>query len=637
MRQIRNLWILIGFLFLSTPFYAQMVEYNALSIPKTLMENANAVVRKDFKKFKIDSPKSATLEVKYVVTILNNSSREDVQGVAYDKQSKITNLEANIYDAFGKLVRHVKARDFRDQSSVSDFSVYEDDRIKFVELNHNSYPYTIEFMYTKTFKRLPFYPSSYLQHFRKSVESFEFIVIAPEELGLNYKSMNIDLEPMVEQNKKKILYRWQASDLPALKKEPFAPYPDQITPAIRIAPTRFQYDRYEGDMSSWNSFGKFIYDLNKGRDQLSPEMVKVVQTLIADAKDDREKIKILYNYLQENMRYVSVQLGIGGWQTFDANYVEKNKYGDCKALSNFMKAILKEAGITSHAALIYNSRENKIQMDSSFAVPAFANHMILSIPSEEMWLECTSNYYPPNYLGAGNQDRQTLLITEEGGKISRTPVYDLDLNKKSTNATIEINEEGGAIIRKQQINSGPKHDRIRYLSNYLSQDDIEKEFLENTDLPAFAIDQLTFDNKNDQPETQIDFHITVPRYASKAGKRIFLPINKLNPLDGVPEKIEQRIHPVHVKEQYKEDDLFIFILPTNYKIESIPQDSINLESEFGKYKVVINVKNGQMIYKRMLEIYTTQLPPDRYDDLRNFYIEIAKADAMKIVLVKKKT
>src|SRR5574342_1196313 len=105
-------------------------------------------------------------------------------------------------------------------------------------------------------------------------------------------------------------------------------------------------------MNSWQDFGKFIYALKQGRDELPPEIKQKVHELTDGIADTKEKINVLYGYMQKNTRYVSIQLGIGGWQPFDAKYVAKKGYGDCKALSNYMYSILKEAGIKSYYAVI---------------------------------------------------------------------------------------------------------------------------------------------------------------------------------------------------------------------------------------------------------------------------------------------
>ncbi len=631
----KYIFIVLALLNINNTISAQIGQYSVFNLPNELTENANEVVRLDYMNFKIESPKLATLKVKYVVTLLNDKSRAHTQYVSYDKLTKVTNLSAKVYDAFGKEVRKVRGKEFIDQSAISDFSIYEDDRVKYINLYHNSYPYTVEIEYTQNFKGLLYYPSSYLQSYARAVEHFKFVVEIPKDLKLRYKSENIDLEPSIEEEGKKVVYSWLASSLPALKSEPYAPYQHKIRPAIKIAPTKFEYDNYSGDMSTWASFGQFMYDLNKGRDELSPEMAKKVKNLIVNAKNDQEKIAILYKYLQDNMRYVSVQLGIGGWQTFDAKYVEKNKYGDCKALSNYMKSMLNVAGIKSYQSLIYSSRNTKIEIDEDFANPGF-NHVIINIPSEDIWLECTSNDYPPNYIGSGNEGRQSLLLTEEGGKIINTPAFPLDQNKKATTATFELNNKGAAIIKKQTKYIGPKHDDYRYLSNNYSKEDIEKEFLEDTNLSAFTIDKLEISNDEKKPLTVVDFHISVARYASTAGKRIFMPLNKLNQFENIPKAIEKRIHPVHVKKQYREEDTFTYVIPGDYEIESIPSDQVMLESAFGKYQISIEVKENIIVYNRLLEIYAVEVAADKYEELRNFYKEIAKTDGMKAVLVKKK-
>ncbi len=616
---------------------AQTDSYAVENIPLELIKNATEVMRYDYMKFDIENAKTAKLYTRFAVTILNNKSRAYLQYIRYDKDRKVSNLSARIYDSNGKVIRKIKGKEFIDRSAISDFSIYEDSRVKSIELYHNKYPYTIEVEYTQTYNGLLFYPSSYLQDYAKSVEHFEFIVASPTGLDIQHKALNTDLEPVISQQNNKTVYTWKANNLPALKRESYSPTRADILPVIKTAPTKFQYGKYSGDMSSWTSLGQFIYDLNKDRDQLSPEMIAKVKELTATAENDEEKIAILYKYLQDNMRYVSVQLGIGGYQTFDAQYVEKNKYGDCKALSNFMKAMLSVAEIESYQSLIYSNRSNKIEITDDFTTMNFANHVIINVPSENIWLECTSTDYPPNYIGSGNDDRQTLLLTEEGGKILRTPAYTLDQNKTSTEANIKINNEGAALIKLQTEYVGPSHDYYRYISNNLSKEDLEKDFLEETNLPAFTIDKLEFTNDEKAPRSVLDFHISVPRYTSKAGRRIFIPLNKLNAFEQVPKVVEKRIHPVNIKTAYKEEDSYTITIPLDYNVESIPNKNINLESEFGKYQVDIEVSNSTIKYKRVLEIYAVELPAEKYNELRDFYKAIAKADNMKAVIVKERT
>ena len=260
---MKYIFLLTALLSFSTQTYAQTKVYNSLTIPAELTENANEVVRLDYMNFVIQSPKSATLHVKYIVTLLNDKSNAYSQYVSYDKHSKVSNLSAKIYDATGKEVRKIKSKEFVDQSAISSFSIYEDDRVKSIDLHHSSFPYTIEIAYSKTFKGLLYYPSSYLQSYYKSIENFEFIVEAPNDLKIRHQSQNIDLEPQIHPKKNKTVYTWTAKSLPALELEPYAPYHEKIRPAIKIAPTLFQYDNYKGDMSSWESLVSLFMTLTK--------------------------------------------------------------------------------------------------------------------------------------------------------------------------------------------------------------------------------------------------------------------------------------------------------------------------------------------------------------------------------------
>ena len=623
------------FIFLALNAPAQNILYNSLLIPDTLRKHADEVVRSQKTEFKVESISTASEIETVVVTVLNGESDANELVFFYDQYSKIKKLWAKVYDANGKEVNAFKEKAFNDRSAIGGFNIYSDSRYKHLTVNHSSYPYTIEYQCIKEYKGIMAYPNYRVNSFGKSVQSFEVKVILPAGFDLHSKLENVELAASVNTDEGTKTYTWTGKNLPALKPEAYIPR-SQRDPILWISATKFSVDGYEGDMSSWQSLGAFFYQINKNRQEVTPETKKKVKELIADVATNKEKIKRIYEYMQEEVRYVSVQLGIGGWQSFDAKYVEKNKYGDCKALSNYMKSLLEIAEIPSDWVIIYRGVRGRQEVDENFATPSFGNHMILYVPSEDMWLECTSKTYPPNYLGGDNHDRPVLLITEDGGKLSRTPKYGLEENRSLTRANINLDAKGGVVIKQQTTHHGPSHDQYRQLKNY-PKTDVEKYIVRNTSLPALTLDKFAIEVDPDAPIATVDFNITVPRYASKAGKRVFVPINKLNPFQEVPESEKERIHPVKIENDYHQEDAYIFDLPEGYKVESIPKENTVLESDYGKYTLDLKVTDKTVTVTRTLDIYAVELPATDYNKLRDFYKKIAQLDAAKMVLVKKAT
>ena len=168
-------------------------------------------------------------------------------------------------------------------------------------------------------------------------------------------------------------------------------------------------------------------------------------SLVSDANNETEKIKRIYRYLQENFRYVSIQLGIGGLKPFSATFTDQKKYGDCKALSNYMKAALHSVGIRSHVAII-NAEYNEEPVDPDFPANGF-NHVILCIPgkTDSTWLECTSNTAAFGELGTFTENRNALLITENGGMLVPTPQSESSSNYFSTYTDIKMNDDFSAL------------------------------------------------------------------------------------------------------------------------------------------------------------------------------------------------
>jgi transglutaminase-like putative cysteine protease len=607
--------------------------YPVSAIPDSLLAGAREVVREESLQFIAKSDREGRILYRKAVTLLNKDSEAGQIQVYYDADTRVRRFEARIYDAAGQLVRKADRSEIKDFAAVDGFSIYRDSRYKLLELSHRQYPYTIEYEYELMAKGMYFinFPHWRIQRYGQSVEQGSLSITLPPGIPLRYQALNVELAPTIEQAPEATTHTWVVRGLKAVSPEPYRPPASEVLPSLLTAAGRFRIGDYEGGMANWADFGAFIGRLYAGRDALPPALAAELHALTADAASNAEKIERLYRYLQRNMRYVSVQLGIGGWQPFDAAYVAQNKYGDCKALSNFMKAMLKEVGIESYPVLIYNG-DLRYEVQEDFAISAF-NHAILHVPEEDTWLECTSTEYPPGYIGQGNASRNVLLITAQGGRLARTPELKPADNLTSSRTEIVVQADGSAKVKASVHTRNAAHEPYRYAAAVLPQDELERWLVRNSSLPSLRLESLRISASPDQPEARAEYQGSLPGYASRTGKRLFVPLNLVNPAEAPPKKVENRRHPVAIDDNFTHVDTVILHLPEDLQVESLPDGVIEIEEAFGSYRSEVVQAPGQATFIRRFQLRPARLPADQYEGFRRFLAEVHKADRVVAVLV----
>ncbi|MEM6966665.1 MAG: DUF3857 domain-containing protein [Bacteroidota bacterium] len=613
--------------------------YSTLLIPDQLLKNANAVVRMDKSVFDLKSPKEAIFTRKYAITILNENADEHAHFQEfYDKMRKIASIKGAIYDQHGKQVKKIKKKDIIDISAVSSGSLYEDARLKGIKVVHNTYPFTVEFEYQIKYSGLLIYPPwGPVIDYQVAVQQSSYQAIISPSMDFRYKSSNLAIEPNITNTNGKKFYEWNLTDYPAMKREPYSPMSRRIFPLVYLSPNDFVYDGYQGNMETWKRYGKWVYDLADGRAELDSETATKIKELVAPAKNDEERVKILYEYLQSKSRYISIQLGIGGLQPFAARTVDELGYGDCKALSNYMRAILQVAGIKSYHATVGAGRGHT-SIEPDFPFKGYTNHMILCVPLEgdTIWLECTDQNQPFGFLGTFTDDRNALLITEEGGKIVRTTHYHQSINTQLRNALVKIDAKGNAQINVATKYRGLQYENVQH--QFLNNEKEQKEALyEGLDVANLKIEKFSYTQVKDRiPEATELLDLEIDNYASVSGTRIFIPLNILNKWKKAPRKVRNRKTEVVLGMEYIDTDEVIYEIPDNYKIEHFPE-AISLDSDFGSYKVTVVQDDRKVIYKRTIKMNKAAYAPERYKDFLKFYKKIVRADKMKLVLVESKT
>ncbi|MDP4214157.1 MAG: DUF3857 domain-containing protein [Bacteroidota bacterium] len=613
-------------------------SFAASQIPDSLKTNADVVIRLEEKVFEIKSPGHAVIRERHVYTILSEKADDyATYKTTYDKFISINYVNAVLYDASGRELKRFKKKDMQDHPIEGEGSFVSDDRYKIGSFYCHTYPYTVDFEEEDEkngFMHIDdWFPQPSIQG---SVEYSKYTVIAPSDYGVRFKMLNSKITPAITEKSNKKTYTWEIRNLPAIEEIPFSPELICYAPYLMVGPTDIDVEGYKGNMSSWNDFARFYGSLQKGRDMLPEEIRQKVHALTDAVNLPQEKVAVLYDYLQKNTHYVGIQLGIGGWQTFDAAYVAHNKYGDCKALSNFMVALLKEAGIKGYPVIIRGGRDHR-DFEKDFTNDPF-NHIICCVPlnKDTLWLECTSQYLPAGYLSDFTSNRYGLMVEDNGGELVHTPVYSLADNTQFRSLSARLDAEGTLSVVSNTSYKAACQDPINSFINFRSKEDQLRVLKSKFDLPTY--DVTAFDYQQDYskrlPVIQESMKLTVTNYAQVSGKRIFINPDILSRSSTKLLEDKNRQYDVEFDDEYIHVDSVQILIPEGYQTESKPAD-IALQNKFGRYSTHTEVGADRIVYYRKLEQYSGRFPGKEYGDVVKFYNQIYNADHSRIVLVRK--
>lgn len=615
---------------------ANAQNYHVLFIPDSLKTEANAICRFSEKEVIIYSPSKAVVKNKYAITVLN--PKGDAYGRYnnnYTKLQKLSGISGTLYDAFGKKVKSLNSKDVIDQSHNDESSLIDDARVKRHSFSYTNYPYTVEYEDEEELNGIFFLPRWFpALGGNYAVQKSKLKIVLHNNTGVRFKYFNIE-EPVFVDNGKTQEYVFEVNNIPASKHESFQPSLENILPAVYLAPQQFSISGFNGAMDSWENLGKFILKLNEGKDKLPQNVIDDVKRLTMNVSDRMEKIKILYEYMQQNTRYISIQLGIGSWQPFDATYVATKRYGDCKALSNFMVNLLKEADISANYVLI-RSGEGLKGLWEDFPAPFF-NHAVVCVPGDKdtLWLECTSKTVSAGYMGTSTGNRKALMITDNGGKVVQTPTYTASTNQQIRNVKATIADDGNLTAELFTRFTGTQQELQHSLIHYTNAQD-RKDYLNRVlNLPNYSVEHVDYDQEKGLiPVVNERMVVKAPGYATITGKRMFILPNLFNKVGSKLDDSRPRKYPIEYDYAFQDVDTVNIVIPAGYESESIPKD-VSIQNKFGKYSIKFQVDGTNIRVIRTYEREAALYPASDYKELVDFYDKMYQADRSRVVLVKK--
>ena len=610
---------------------ACMARAQVPGIPDSLLKNSDAVARLMSVDFVYNTPTSASAKFVEETTILNNTATDKGSFTCYvSPTSSLKNFSGTLCDAQGRTLRKFKRSDLK-YTEFSGGTLASDIATYYLEVYAPSYPYTVRYEYEMAYKNGLFNFPTFIPVGSKgtALEKGVYTVSVPAGMQFRYKGLHIGA-PAKESADGRDVYRWVLENVPAIKPEPASPPILDLVPLVFAVPGEFEYEKTRGSMCDWASYGIWQCGLLEGRNRLPEALRAEVHRRTDDLATAREKVRALYDYLGESTRYVSIQLGIGGQQPATAEEVFKTKFGDCKALSNYMHAMLGECGIESDYAIIHTSRR---RMSPDFASPDQADHAILRVPlaRDTLWLECTNTEVPFGYIHRKIAGHDAIVFRNGTGELVTLPQYADSLNRMVQEVEITISEDGSA---EGHISERYETGQYEQQMGFPKMDEKKRTdyLLGALKIPMVKVSGITCDeHKEALPWIEMDYAISSPKYFNITGNRCFVPQTPFTNLS--PYRDKERHYDIYVGMGYSDITTVRIQIPENMQVEACPRPCCVTEP-FGSYSLKIDVGQGLITIEQRTCMHAGTYPRKMFGQYRDFITGRAKAFNANIVLKK---
>jgi hypothetical protein len=623
-------------LFGTSLLFAQKSELNSQFISDSLKQNSNAVVRLNQIDITISSQRSMNIKTKRVVTILNEKGQYAIDAVAhYDKKTSVKNIEAVVFDGLGNEIKKIKRKDFKDQSTVGGSTLFSDNRVMHLDYTSTQYPFTIVYESEVETSNTALIPQWLpLNNYFVSVEKSILNVNYPDNLGFKKKEFNFSDSQIQKTIDTSTKLSYTATNILSKKQEDYS-LMSIVFPKVMMGLEHFNLEGEDGSVKDWKEYGKWFSEkILIGTTDLSEETKTKIKTLVGKETDPISKAKIVYKYMQEKTRYVSVQVGIGGFKPMKAMDVDRLGYGDCKALSNYTRALLSVVDVPSYYTELYGSKDKMDIQSDFFSIQG--NHVILCIPNKEnyIWLECTSQEDPFGYQGVFTDDRNVLIVKPDGGEIVRTKVYEDKGNTQFSSGSYSLSINGDLSGKATIVSEGSQYSNKAPLEKLqpVDKETHYKKYWDN--INNLKINKIVFSNDKENVRFTEYAEISASNYGGVSGDKMMFAVNVFNQYTGSVKRIRNRKNPFEIIRGYSDKDEVDIVLPQGFSIEFLPAN-FEIQSKFGEYKTVfIKKDNNNLVYKRTLFIKKGLYSNVEYDEYRLFMEQVSRNDNAKIILTK---
>lgn len=597
----------------------------------------DAVILKDEAFMEIQSNGEALFTQHRIVKIFSDpDKRYSHQEIPFNSSIEILSISARTIHLNGDEFL-LESEDIREKSLILDFALYSDVKVKEFYLPQVTKDCLVEYEYKFRLKSLLYWSDWYFRSDLPSLYS-GYTLIFPKDFNSRAKVLKAYIEPKIDFQKGKQVFLWESWNNAAVKKELFMPPAADSIPRLAFSPVQFNFDGRVFASRTWNDIATWYREISQPGIVPTEQIIRLAADLTKGFDSDQAKIKAIFDYVQEHIRYVSIAVGVGAYRPHFCDEVLEYGYGDCKDMTSLMIALLKAADVESYPALLSTRRHQSV-LESIPSIKPF-DHVVVVVPRDDgyIWLDPACRNCCFGELPFEDQGVSALIVRPDGGELTLIPETEEDENAAYTTWDINLNPDGSVtgnlliqatgqeeLAFKASLTDLRPQRRRKALVNFLSS------WFVNTYLTGSEF--LNFENGDTNISVQADF--LSDRFGVVDKDFLFLPVN-LNTQNNLsmmfPES--QRIHPILFDYRFVNRDVMKVRIPPDFEIAHLP-GAVKLDQPFGLFQSTYSVNQDTIIHDRIFVKKELLISSDDYVRLKEFYDRAAQEDSRQIILRRK--
>ena len=568
-----------------------------------------------------------------VYRVLTTAGRDvAVQGVAYDDQTKITSLNAWGINAAGEEFAAGKSEIY-ETSMTNDF-LYSDEKVRAVKIPSAEPGSVVAAEYEQ--RSRPFVLQDAWQFQRDiPVRVARYTLILPA--GWHHEEHWFQAAAVTPQTSGNST-TWELHDVGEVRPErgrpPFRAVAGRM--AINFLPPQ---PGLTATHRTWNDVGVWQTQLASGRLNPTPELQAKVRQLVDGKTDTLDRIRTLARFAQRDIRYVAIEIGIGGWQPHPAADIFTNRYGDCKDKATLLATMLHEIGVDAYYVAVSTDRG---VVDHDFATAANFNHMVLAIripdsvndPSlnvirhprlgKLLIFDPTFETLPfgqvPTYL----QENVGLLITGTGGELIDIPLQPAATSRLTRTAKLTLDDAGALTGTVTEVYTGGLAAEVR-LSLQAANDADRVKFVETHaawSVPQVTVRDVAIENTDDvAKDLVIRFSVSVPRYAQHAAGLILVPPRLMGEKGERVVDLKERVYGYQTEGPTLQTDEIDIALPAGIRLDELPP-AVHASAPGATYQATSKFEANTLRYRREYKVDRFTISRAELPELNRLFTEI---------------